>query len=174
MTLASNPFGDVPVIPPTANGAPPMSTVGPSVNATPYVNPAIGTGLTLNTNPVDPNVGWGGSIGTGGGTEMITPPPPMPEPPTAIAGGPEGGGLASQPLMGADGKGGAGSPFASGMKAMETIAKGIQGPAPDPRANEPLPSTSASVDQRIMQQQQLAQGLLSQMMQHRRQQQGLI
>jgi hypothetical protein len=184
MTLASNPFGDVPQIPlPGAEGLPPPATVGPPVNATPYVNPGIGTGVSLNSNPISPNIGWGGSVGLGGGTEMLTPPPIIPEPPPApppspaptevATGGPEGGGMMAK-MMGADGKGGAGSPFASGMKAMETIAKGIQGPPPDPKANEILPSTSASVDQRIMQQQQLAQGLLSQMLQQRKQQQGLL
>lgn len=179
MTLASNPFGEVPQIPPPSpEGMPPPAMVGPSVNATPYVNPAMGTGLSLNSNPIDPNAGFQASVGLGGGTEMLTPPPPMPEPPAPApmppppTGGPEGGGAGGMmaKLMGPDGKGGAGSPFEAGMKAMGNIAKGIQGPAPDPRANEVLPSSSASVDQRIMQQQQLAQGLLSQMMQQRKRQ----
>jgi hypothetical protein len=65
-------------------------------------------------------------------------------------------------LLGADGKGGKGTPFASGLEGLGEMAKGIN---PAPPAPEPLlPTGGATVDHRIMAQQQLAQQLMSQLL----------
>lgn len=70
-------------------------------------------------------------------------------------------------LLGADGMGGKGTPFADILGGLGDVAKGVA-QKPDPLANQLLPTTGASVDQRIAASAPLAQNLLTQLLHRRR------
>ncbi len=115
----ASPFPDVPA---AVNGQIPVAAPPATTTAVPYANPAVGNGLTLTSNPAD---GWGGTVGTAGGTQMVTPqgaapivPGPVPDPAAAPA---SPGLLAS--LSGAlSDKDGKPSDLSTGL---DTMAKGM-------------------------------------------------
>lgn len=66
--------------------------------------------------------------------------------------------------LGADSMGGKDTPYGKTLSGLEDISKGFAQKT-DPRLNDILPTSGASVDQRIASTQPLAQGLLTQMIQ---------
>jgi hypothetical protein len=72
ISLASSPYAGL-------QTDPQLAVSPPTTPGVPYVNPAVGTGLT--TNPI-PAASYAGSVGLGGGTNMVvpqtTPPTTMP------------------------------------------------------------------------------------------------
>jgi hypothetical protein len=134
MSLMSNQFTPVSTVP-VATRDQLFNPASTTTNAPPLVAP--------NPNPTISNVN-GVTINSTPATAAATPPPP------------------DKSLLGADGMGGKGTPFAAGLEGLGELAKGLKPVAPAPE--QLLPTGGAAVDQRLMAQQQLAQQLMSQLL----------
>jgi hypothetical protein len=111
----------------------------PTTTGVPYANPGIGTGLTLTSTPV---AGYAGSVGTAGGTNMVTPqgaapivPGPVPDPATAVAAAAPKSFLENltNPDTSKD------SPYNQAMGGLDDVAKGLH-----PKAAAPADAATIS------------------------------
>ena len=130
-------------------------------------------GMTLNSPMFDPNrpgafaMGGTGAVPAAGGFA----PPPAATPGVSLASAPVADPTFMQKLLGADEKGGKGTPFDTILEGLGGMAKGAAPAAP--AQDQFLPTTGASVDARIAAQQPLAQSILSQMIQQMQARRGM-
>lgn len=150
--------------------APPQEAASKIMNYYGFGDQQRRLGMTLNTLPVapeqfrTPEASPAGSIPYIGafqpaGTNLNMNPVEAAAAPTAAA-------SLKDRLLGTDGMGGKGTPFADILGGLGDMAKGVV-QKPDPTANQFLPTTGASVDQRIAAQAPLAQNLLAQLLKRR-------
>ena len=132
-------------------------------------------GMTLNSPMFDPNRPGAFAMGAPGAVPAsagFAPPPAAPAAPagTTLTSAPVADPTFMQKLLGADEKGGKGTPFEGIIEGLNTI-KGATPTAP--AQDQFLPTTGASVDARIAAQQPLAQSILSQMLQQMQARRGM-